>query len=39
MMRPFELRLSARVLFGPGTVSRLGEVTRDLGVRRALPGR
>lgn len=35
-MRPFELRLSARVLFGPGTVSRLGEVTRDLGVRRAL---
>ena len=23
-------------MFGPGTVSRLGEVTRDLGVRRAL---
>jgi alcohol dehydrogenase len=36
MMRPFEVRLSARVLFGPGTVSRLGEVTHDLGARRAL---
>ena len=36
MMRPFELRLSARVLFGPGTLSRLGELTRDLGSRRAL---
>jgi alcohol dehydrogenase len=36
MMRPFEVRLPARVLFGPGTVARLGEVTRDLGAHHAL---
>jgi alcohol dehydrogenase len=36
MMRPHEVRLSARVLVGPGTVPRLGDVTHDLGARRAL---
>jgi alcohol dehydrogenase len=36
MLQPFEVRLSGRVLFGPGTVSRLGQVTRDLGARHAL---
>jgi alcohol dehydrogenase len=35
-MHPFEVRLPGRVIFGPGTVSRLGEVTRDLGAGRAL---
>jgi alcohol dehydrogenase len=35
-MHPFEVRLPGRVIFGPGTVSRLGDVTRDLGASRAL---
>jgi alcohol dehydrogenase len=35
-MRPFEARLSSRVVFGPGTVSRLRALTRDLGSHHAL---
>jgi len=35
-MNPFEVRLPGRVVFGPGVVRRLGELTRDLGARRAL---
>jgi alcohol dehydrogenase len=35
-MHPFEARFPARVVFGPGTFSRLGDLTRELGVRRAL---
>lgn len=34
--RPFESKLRTRVLFGPGSLSRLGEAVRDIGARRVL---
>ncbi len=33
---PFDFQLSTRIVFGPGSVDRLGELTRELGCRRAL---
>src|SRR5688572_16440520 len=35
-MQPFDLELSTRTIFGPGTLSRLGEVARPLGFTRTL---
>ena len=35
-MTPFELASPTRVVFGPGTLSRLGELARELGFRRTL---
>ena len=35
-MRSLDIHLPASVVFGPGTVARLGELTRELGARRAL---
>ena len=35
-MRPFDFQLRTRLIFGPGTVSRLGEVSRELGFTRSL---
>ena len=33
---PFELESRTRLVFGPGTLSRLGELARELGFRRTL---
>src|SRR3954470_1379499 len=33
---PFDYQLLGRVVFGPGTLSRLGELARDLGGTRVL---
>jgi alcohol dehydrogenase len=35
-LQPFDFHTPTRVMFGPGTLSRLGEVARDLGATRAL---
>ena len=35
-MIPFDFQLRTRIVFGPDTVDALGELTRDLGVRRVL---
>lgn len=35
-MTPFDVRLRNRVVFGPGTIERLGALTRELSVRRVL---
>ena len=35
-MNSFELHLPTRVIFGPDSLSRVGELTRDLGATRAL---
>ena len=35
-MRPFDFQPRTRVLFGPGTLSRLGEVAKGLDRKRAL---
>ena len=35
-MTPFELESRTRLVFGPGTLSRLGELARELGFRRTL---
>lgn len=35
-MTPFDIQSPGRVIFGPGTASRLGEVCHDLGGRRVL---
>ncbi|MBI4265845.1 MAG: iron-containing alcohol dehydrogenase [Acidobacteria bacterium] len=35
-MRPFDFRLPTRVVFGPDTVNRLGELVRELGGARTL---
>lgn len=35
-MTPFEYHARTRVVFGPGTVSRLGALARDTGIARAL---
>ena len=35
-LQPFDFHIPTRVIFGPGTLARLGEVARDLGATRAL---
>jgi alcohol dehydrogenase len=35
-MIPFDFQLRTRIVFGPGTLSRLGELAGELGARRAL---
>jgi alcohol dehydrogenase len=35
-MVPFDLQCRTRVVFGPGTIARLGEFAGELGTRRAL---
>jgi alcohol dehydrogenase len=35
-MNPFEVHLPTRVIFGPDSLLRVGELTRDLGATRAL---
>ena len=35
-MTPFELESRTRLVFGPGTLARLGELARELGFRRTL---
>jgi alcohol dehydrogenase len=35
-LQPFDFHTPTRVMFGPGTLARLGEVARDLGATRAL---
>ena len=35
-MNPFEFRLPTRLVFGPGTVDRVGRLARDLGMTRPL---
>ena len=35
-MRPFDFHLPTRVVFGPDSLSRLGELARELGATRAL---
>ena len=35
-MRPFEHESRTRLVFGPGALSRLGEIARELGVKRTL---
>src|SRR5947208_5198696 len=35
-LQPFDFHTPTRVVFGPGTLRRLGEVARDLGATRAL---
>jgi alcohol dehydrogenase len=36
MMRPFDFHLRTRIVFGDGSVSRLGELARELGFTRTL---
>jgi alcohol dehydrogenase len=36
MMRPFDFHLRTRVVFGDGSVARLGELARELGFARTL---
>jgi alcohol dehydrogenase len=36
VVTPFELESRTRLVFGPGTLSRLGELARELGFRRTL---
>jgi alcohol dehydrogenase len=35
-MQPFDFHLRTRLIFGAGTIERLGDVARELGFRRAL---
>lgn len=35
-VQSFSMRLSGRVLFGPGTVARLGDIARTFGAKKAL---
>ena len=35
-MTPFDFHLRTRIIFGEGTVERLGDVARELGLRRTL---
>jgi len=35
-MNPFDFSAATRVVFGPGSLSRIGELARDLGATRAL---
>ena len=35
-MIPFDFQLRTRIVFGPGTICRLGELASELGARRAL---
>ena len=35
-MKPFEFTLPTRLVFGPGTVDRIGGIARDLGMTRPL---
>jgi alcohol dehydrogenase len=35
-LQPFDFHMPTRVVFGPGTLARLGELARELGARRAL---
>src|ERR1700733_7474334 len=35
-VRAFDFHTSTRVVFGPGTLNRLGELARELGATRAL---
>ena len=35
-MQPFDFQLKTRLVFGPGAVSQLGELSRELGFRRPL---
>src|SRR5579862_9455604 len=35
-LRPFDYHSPTRVIYGPGTLSRLGELARELGDARAL---
>ena len=35
-MQPFDFQLATRLVFGPGTVSRLGDEARELGFNRPL---
>src|SRR6184192_4062189 len=35
-LQPFDFHTPTRVMFGPGTMARLGEIARDLGATRAL---
>ena len=35
-MQPFDFQLKTRLVFGPGTVSQLGDLSRELGFRRPL---
>jgi alcohol dehydrogenase len=35
-MIPFDFQLRTRIVFGPGTVERLGELAGELGARRAM---
>jgi alcohol dehydrogenase len=36
MIVPFDLALRTRVVFGPGTLNRLGELAREMGFQRTL---
>ena len=36
MIIPFDLALRTRVVFGPGTLNRLGELAREMGFQRTL---
>src|SRR5438067_13030134 len=35
-LQPFDFHTPTRVMFGPGTLARLGELARELGATRAL---
>jgi alcohol dehydrogenase len=35
-LQPFDFHTATRVMFGPGTMNRLGELARELGATRAL---
>src|SRR5438128_7173921 len=35
-LQPFDFHTPTRVMFGPGTLMRLGELSRELGATRAL---
>src|SRR5450432_73674 len=35
-LQPFDFHSPTRVMFGPGTLARLGELARELGATRAL---
>jgi len=35
-LQPFDFQLTTRLVFGPGTVSRLGDEARELGFNRPL---
>ena len=35
-MRPFDFQLRTRIVFGDGTLERLGDLARELGFTRTL---